>query len=199
MDINKPIIRHIEANIFKYIIVLTFFVAGVVVGVANSFSPISKEAAGDITSVFENLPEVEFDTVQIMKTSFFKNSRCFFLIFVGGLSIWLLPISFSAIFICGFSYGYTVACMTGQMGGIGFAVAFASIATGLLITVPLSVMLCVIAINHSIDKKHKYTSSDRVGYVVCSVALFLANLIVVPADSLLVIEIIRQICASAKL
>lgn len=199
MNIKKPIIRHIEANLFKYIIVLTFFVAGVAVGVANSFSPTSKEAAGDIISVFENLPEAEFDTVQIMKTSFFKNLRCFFLIFIGGFSLWLLPLSFSAIFTYGFSYGYTVACMTGQMGGMGFAISFVSIATGLLITVPLSIMLCVVAVNHSIDKKYKHTHPNGVGYLVCGIVLFLANLIVVPADSLLVLEVVRQICASAKL
>lgn len=199
MDIKKPIIRHIEVNLFKYIIVLIFFVAGVAAGVANSFGATSKEVAGDIISVFENLPEGEFDTVQIMKTSFFKNLRYFFLIFIGGFSFWLLPFSFSAIFTCGFSYGYTVSCMTGQLGGVGFAVSFVSIATGLLITMPLSIMLCVIAANHSIDKKYKRGSSYGVGYVVCGIVLFLINLIVVPADSLLVLEVIRQICASARL
>ena len=197
MNLKRLIIRHIETNLFRYIIVLGFFVAGVVVGVANSFGTATETT--DIVSSFENLSEAEFDSVMIMKTSFFKNLRYFLLIFIGGFSFWLLPFSFSALFTCGFSYGYTVACMTAQMGGPGFAIAFASIAMGLIVTVPLCTMLCVFAVNRNVDKKRNRQGQNTAGYFVCGIVLLLVNLIVVPADSFVVPEIIRQICASVKL
>lgn len=198
MNIKKTIIGHIESNLFKYIIVLAFFVAGVIMGVVNSFAT-ANETATEILSVFENLPKAEIDGVMIMKTSFFKNLRYFLLIFIGGFSFWLLPFSFSVLFTCGFSYGYTVSCMTGQLGGAGFAIAFASIATSLLITVPLCTMMCVITINRNLNKRRNRADSEFTGYVICGVVLFVINLAVVPVDGLAIPELIRQICASVKL
>lgn len=194
-SLREPIVRHIENHFFKYIIVLVLFVAGVVMGAVNSFG----NASDDVVSIFENLNQAEFDTVAVMKTSFLKNLRYFLLIFIGGFSFWLLPFSASSLFVYGFSYGYTVASLTFQMGWAGFAVAFVSIMAGLLITVPLCTVMCVVAINRNINKKIKHKSPDVAGYIICGLVLFAVNLVVVPADALLIPEIIKQICASVKL
>ena len=198
-DIKRHAVRHIENNILKYIIVLMFFVAGVAVGIVSALGTTYQTASTDMFSLFENLPDAEFDTVQIMTTSFLKNVRYFFLIIIGGFSPWLLPFSFLALFTCGFSYGYTVTCMTVQLGGAGFAMSFVSVLSGFLLTIPLCLVVSVLAINRNVGKKHNRTGGNVAGYVVCGLVLFLINLVVVPADALLVPEIIKQICASVKL
>lgn len=196
--IKHIVVRHIENNLFKYIVALTCFAVGVVVGVINSFGT-ETAAMEEIRSVFESLPEAEFDTTEILKTSFFKNLRYLLLVFIGGFSAWLLPVSFFSVFTYGFSYGYTVACMTTQMSGAGFAMSFVSVLPGLVLTVPLCAVMCVLAINRNANRKHNRSGKDVVGYVVCCGILFVLNLIVVPVDALLMPEIIRQICASLKL
>ena len=195
--IKRLFVRHVESNLVKYIIATMVFFVGVVLGV---LAAMGGEHTRTVTEEVKNLcaavPDAGFDSTEILKTSFIKNLRIFFLVFVGGFSVWLLPISFAVLFIIGFSQGFTVCCMTSGFGVAGFGMAFSSVFPSLALIVPVTVVMSVMAVNQAVKRKYKHIDGgDNLAYVLCFLILFLVTTPVILADAFAVPEIIRQICA----
>lgn len=195
--IKRLFVRHVENNLVKYIIATMFFCVGVVLGV---LAAMGGEHTRTVTEEVKNLcaavPDTGFNSTEILKTSFLKNLRNISLVFVGGFSVWLMPLSFAVLFITGFSQGFTVCCMTSGFGVSGFGMAFSSVFPSLVLTVPVTVVMSVMAVNQAVKRKYKHIDGgDNLAYVLCFLILFLVTTPVILADAFAVPEIIRQICA----
>lgn len=200
--INRVFKRHVENNLLKYVIAVLVFATGVVLGVFSAMgcpAETAEAVTNDIQSVCTDMPSADLDTMKILKTSLVKNLRNFLIIFSGGFSVWLVPVPFAVLLTSGFSYGFTIGCMTVAFGADGFAMAFSSVIFNLLLTVPAYIILTVLAVNHSLKRSRgRAESGDFAGYVICFAALFVLIIPAMLADAFIVPEIIRQICTNMQ-
>lgn len=195
--IKRLLVRHVENNLVKYIIATIVFCVGVVLGVLAAMGgEHTQTLTEEVKKLCAAMPDAEVNSAEILKTSFLKNLRNVFIIFVGGFSVWLMPLSFVALFTSGFSQGFTVCCMTTGFGVSGFGMAFSSVVPSLLLTVPVTVVMSVLAVNQAVKRRYKHTDrGDNLAYLLCFVVLFLVITPVILADAFAVPEIIQQICA----
>ena len=196
-ELKRLLSRHMEENAFKYFCVLCIFALGILLGFLcshNVYEEMSEGLAGEIEEIINGFSEGIFDKYQILKTSFMKNLRFFILISLCGFSLWLIPVSLVAIVSFGFSIGFTVSYMSANFAGIGLAVSLLSLAFTFLISIPLYIILSVVAINHSRTKKHGRGECGFGAYVLVVLFLFLVSMISVVADAFAVPFFIGLIC-----
>ncbi len=195
-QIKQMFTKHIEENILKYIIVLSIFAVGIITGFFFSQSvpeSLSEDLTQEIGALIEEFSDGAFDKSQILMTSFLKNLRFFLFILVGGLSAFLLPLAFGALFSYGFSIGFTISYMSLCFGGQGLVITMISVIFAFLINIPIYVALAVVAVNNCRNKKYK--DSNYAAYILIFVFLFLISLFSVAADVLIIPVLIRLICS----
>lgn len=195
--IKRLLVIHVENNIVKYIIATIVFCIGVVLGVLAAIGgEHTQTVTEEVKKLCTAMPDAGVNATEILKTSFLKNLRNVSLVFIGGFSVWLMPLSYVVLFTSGFSQGFTVCCMTSGFGVSGFGMAFSSVFPSLLLTVPVTVIMSVLAVNQAVKRRYKHTDKgDNLAYVLCFLVLFLVTIPVILADAFAVPEIIRQICA----
>lgn len=196
-ELKRLLTRHIEENVFKYFFALCMFAAGILFGVlfsGNVTTELSDTLTGEINAVLDGVAQGTFDKIRILKTSFLKNLRFFLLIFMSGFSLWLLPLSFGTLVIFGFSVGFTVTYMATNFGGMGLAVTLVSVMFAFLINIPVYVILSVVALNNSSNKKHSRADGGLGTYALIFTFLFLISLLSVGADAFVVPFLISIIC-----
>ena len=198
-ELKRLFKRHIEENLIKYVMILSLLAVGFLLGFVFSkriSAELSEGLSHDIGGLMEDFSEGNFDKLKILKTSFLKNLRITLFIFLGGLSVWLLPISFVTLLSYGFSLGFTMGYLAMNFGGRGLGIAISSIIFVLLINIPLYIILGVVAINNSKYKKRGRSSDGNFGvYAVIFGFIFLISLISVVTDAFLVPMIIGLICS----
>lgn len=197
-ELKRLLKRHIEENLIKYILVLSLFAAGILLGFifSKSIPPdLSEGLTQEIGGLMDGFSEGDFNKIEILKTSFLKTLRITLLIFLGGLSGWLLPLSFATLLSYGFSLGFTVGYLSLTFGGKGLGVAIASMIFVFLINIPVYMVLGVVAFNNSRYKKRGRSSEGNFGvYAVIFGFLFLLSMISVVTDAFVIPVIISLIC-----
>lgn len=197
-ELKRLFKRHIEENLIKYIMILALIAGGILLGFifSKNISPsLSENLSNDIGLLMDGFSEGTFDRVEILKTSFLKNLRISLLIFVGGLSVWLLPISFAMLMSHGFSLGFTIGYLALNFGGKGLAISVVSMIFVLLINIPSYIFLGVIALNNSRYKKRGRSSEGNFGiYAFIFGSVFLISTVSVLADGFLIPNLISLIC-----
>ena len=197
-ELKRLLKRHIEENLIKYIMILVLIAGGIFLGFifSKNISPeLSAILSNDIGLLMDGFSEGTFNRTKILTTSFLKNLRISILIFVGGLSVWLLPLSFATIMSYGFSLGFTIGYLALHFSGRGLAVAIVSMIFVLLINIPGYIFLGVVALNNSRYKKRGRSSEGNLGvYIFIFGSIFLIFMISVLADGFLVPKLISLIC-----
>lgn len=197
-ELKRLLKRHIEENLIKYILILSLFAAGILFGFifSKSIPPdLSEGLTQEIGGLMDGFSEGDFNKIEILKTSFLKTLRITLLIFLGGLSGWLLPLSFATLLSYGFSLGFTVGYLSLTFGGKGLGVAIASMIFVFLINIPVYMVLGVVAFNNSRYKKRGRSSEGNFGvYAVIFGFLFLLSMISVVTDAFVIPVIISLIC-----
>ncbi len=197
-ELKRLLKRHIEENLLKYMALLFLFAVGVIGGFVFS-QHISVETSegvqSEVGTFLDGFSEGVFNRGEIAKTSFLKTLRISLLIFLGGLSVWLLPVSFAALFSYGFSLGFTIGYLSANFGGRGLGVALVSVFFAFLINIPVYVILAVVAFNNSGVKRRGRISEGNFGlYTVIFLFLFSISVIPVLADTFLTPWLIGLIC-----
>lgn len=197
-ELKRLLKRHIEENLIKYILILTLVTAGILFGFIfsrNLSRDISQNISQSIGNLVNDFPKGFFNKIEILKTSFLKSLRISLLIFLGGLSAWMLPISFSALLSYGFSLGFTAGYLSSNFGGKGLGIVIVSIFFAFLINIPTYTVMGVVAFNNSKYKKYSRSSEGSFGvYAFIFGFVFLLSMVSVLADAFLVPEIITLIC-----
>lgn len=194
--LKKLLIKHIEENLYKYIFLLIVFGAGVFAGLMFSRSipeNLSSQLSEDILSNIEIVSKGEFDKAQIMKISFLKNIRMFFIIFLCGFTLWLFPINCLMLSSYGFSMGFTIGFMSSCVGGIGLAIFIISMLFTFVLIVPIYIIISVISLNNSLNIKNSRHNSGR--YFIIILLFFSVSLTSIFFDTLIVPNIIQLICS----
>ncbi len=197
-ELKRLLKRHIEENLFKYILILALFAMGILAGFvfsANLSYEVSESVNGEVGGFIDGFSEGVFNKGEIFRTSFLKTLRITLLIFAGGLSVWLLPISFATLFSYGFSLGFTLGYLSSNFGAKGLGVGVVSVFLVFLINIPSYIILSVVAINNSRYKRKGRNSESNFGlYSIIFTVLFFFSLIPVVADTFCVPWIIGLIC-----
>lgn len=197
-ELKKLLKRHIEENLFKYIILLFLFVAGVIGGFVfsqNVSAETSEAVQSEVGTFMDGFSEGVFNRGEIAKTSFLKALRITLLIFLSGLSVWLIPLSLVTLFFYGVSLGFTIGYLSANFGGQGLGVALVSVFFVFLINIPVYMILGVVAFNNSGIKRRGRSSKGNFGlYMVIFLILFLISVIPVIADTFLIPWLIGLIC-----
>lgn len=197
-ELRRLFKRHIEENVFKYIVMLFLILAGVLAGFVfseNISVEISDVLRGEVGGFIDGFSEGQFNRMEIVKTALSKTLRISILIFVGGLSFWLLPLLFTSLFSYGFSLGFTLGYLSLNFGMKGFGVALASVIFVFLINIPTYIIMGVVSFNNSGYKKRSRCSESGLGlYCMVFMVLFLISSISSLMDAFFVPWIIGLIC-----
>lgn len=194
--IRRMFARHIEENLVKYILMISVFATGILLGflfsqsISEDLSEVIRQEIGTLITGFSN---GDFDKLQILQTSFIKNLRIILFIFIGGFSAFLLPLAFSSLLSYGFSIGFTISYLSIGFGGQGLAIAVVSIILAFIINIPTYISLSVVAFNNCRNKK--YRDGNFAAYILVFVFLSLISLISVVADAFVIPIIITLICS----
>lgn len=198
-QIKKLLSRHIEENLIKYITVLILFAVGIILGFffsQNISVDLSKNLDAELSVLVEGFTDGEFDKLQIVQTSFLKNLRNFAIIFLGGLTVWLIPLPGILFLSYGFSVGFTMGYLSVGFGGQGMGITVISLMPTFFINIPIYCMLSVIALNNSITKRSCRAGDGGCGsYVFVFLFMFLLSLVSVAADAFLIPNLITLICS----
>lgn len=198
-ELKRLFKRHIEENLIKYILVLSVFAAGILLGFVfskNISIELSENLKQEIGIAMDEFSEGTFDKSEILQNSFMKDFRISLLIFIGGMSLWLLPLTFVSLLAYGFSLGFTVGYLSLNFGGIGLGVSIVSMVFVFLVNIPVYVTLGVVAFNNSKSKRHSRNGDGNFGaYAVVFGFLFLISLVSVIADAFIVPSVISVICS----
>ena len=197
-ELKKLLKRHVEENSFKYMFLLFLFVVGVIGGFVfsrNVSGETSEVLQSDVGTFIDKFSEGVFNRGEIAKTSFLKTLRITLLIFLSGLSVWLIPVSLITLFFYGVSLGFTMGYLSVNFGGQGLGVALVSVFLVFLINIPIYILLGVVAFNNSGIKRRGRSSEGNFGlYTAVFVISFLISVIPVIADTFLIPWLIGLIC-----
>lgn len=198
-ELKRLFKRHIEENLLKYILILSLFATGILLGFVfskNVSISVSESLKQEIGVIIDGFSEGSFNKIEILKTSFLKNLRIFLLIFIGGFSVWILPVSFAAFLSYGFSLGFTIGYFSLNFGGKGLAITVVSVMFVFLVNVPVYITLGVVAFNNSKYRRHSRNGDGNLAaFTVIFGLMFIISLMSVAADAFVIPGIISIICS----
>ena len=120
--IGDIIINHIKNNAKDYLILLTLFVLGIVLGVffINHSSDTQKnEIISYINSFINSLKENKMiDYLGLLKDSLIKNISLAILLWFIGSTVTLIPLIYGIVIFRGFCLGYTISSVVAIYGGV---------------------------------------------------------------------------------
>lgn len=194
--LKRLLIRHIEENTIKYIVILLLFALGIAMGMFFSQTVsdnLSQSLFEELSGMVEGCSAGETDTMQILTASFMKNFRVIGAIFISGLAMWMLPVGSVMLMSYGFSLGFTMGYMSFCFGGQGVGITAISLMPSFLVNIPVYIILWVIAVNNSINRRHHH--GDNGAYMIIFLLAFVVSNISVVADALFIPNIISLICS----
>lgn len=141
---------HLKQHSSIYLFVTILFLMGIVFGaiVVNSLSFSQKEDLFYYLSQFfgQVADQQSASGRELFFQSLFHNAKLVFFIFILGISIIGVPIILVILFIKGVVIGFTVGFLVYKLSWEGFLLSFVSVLPQNLITVPVLIMMSVMAI-----------------------------------------------------
>lgn len=160
--IGSIILEHIKNNAKEYLILLTFFILGVVIGVffINHTSEIQKQEITSYINTFINsLKEnKKIDYIGLLKDSLIKNILLALLLWFIGSTVTLIPIIYGIVAYRGFCLGYTISSAIAIFGaGKGLLFSLSTLLFQNLFFIPalLAIALSGIRLYKSIVKNRR--------------------------------------------
>lgn len=196
-ELKRLLSEHFKNNPGKYVFLLILLVVGIVGGMifsGNVPPDLATSLKSEVAVLMEGIEDGNINEYEIMKSSFLKNLRFFLLIFTGGLSVWLTPLICSVIISYGFSLGFTLSYLSSNFGSYGVIVALSSVLISFLITVPVYMILSVVAFNNSFGGISRRKRGFGIYFLIFGL-LFVFSFVAVIIDSFVVPGIITSLCS----
>ncbi len=202
--INDIVKVHIENNIKWYAIVTIIFVIGIIIGtiVVNNIDVKQEELVSDyLNNAVNNLKNIEeIDYVSLLKKSISSNLWLAIIIYIAGCTVIGIPIVYGTILYKGFSFGFTMACLSATFGsGEGIIIGLSSLFLQNIVIIPT-----IIAISVSGIKLYKSIMKNRIKEnikmeilrhsafsAMCMVCMVLASFVETYISSNLLIKIVK--------
>ncbi len=206
-SIIKTIVKeHISSNLKEYIIVLTIFLIGIIVGIIfinNSTQVQQIEITNYLQTFIKDLNEnKDINKMSLLKESIIENIVLAVSLWFIGSTVIGIPIVYGIIAFRGFSLGYTIASAVATLGpGKGTMFILASILLQNIILIPSILALAVsgIKLYQSIikDRRRENIKLQIVRHTIFSfiilIIMMLASFIEVYASTNILIQIAKFI------
>lgn len=193
-QLKRALVVHIEENIIKYILFLSLFFAGILIGIilsGNLSAEMTDLLKEEITVLIDGLASGKADSTQILLTAFLKNARLFILVFICGFFIWLIPLTLFSMFLEGVSSGFAAGYLCAAFGGTGMWIAIVSLLPTLLFGIPLYIFMSVVSMNNSLNRSNRGSVKK---YVVLFLIVYIISHISVVVDGVLIPSVIMLGC-----
>lgn len=155
-NIKEIIYKHVMNNSVKYFFLILCYVVGITAGAifVNSLpGEESDELMSVISSFCTGISDGEFRAGETFYQSMLNNLRTAVLLYICGMSIYLVPLVYLHMTAKGFVVGFTIGFMTIFFGGKGFLFVFVSILPQNIILLPVIMALSVLSHNHAAGKR----------------------------------------------
>lgn len=160
MNINKGFNVKFNENKIYYILVITFFCVGVILG-TYTVKYMNPVANGDLSNYFttflKSLESQQINNKELLLNVLKNNILLIGLIIVVSLTAYGTAVILLGNLVKGFTLGYTFSFLVGTFGGKGMWIAVGSLLPQNLIYIPCFIALSVVTMEFSAEKmKAKY-------------------------------------------
>ncbi len=163
-NVNSLIFSHVRSNKIKYIFILVLLFTGIFSGaISASYTYINYKGQNILSSVTSDELYNNGKSVLLFLNIFLINIRTFFIIWLSGRVIWLIPLNFFEMLSKGFGFGYTISYLFLSGGWKGVSIVFRTMMVQSIVLIPLLVIFSVIQFNLVIEryKIHKSSSAYK--------------------------------------
>lgn len=151
MNLRDLIYRHIKENWYLYIIVLIFFLGGVIFG-SIGVKVLNQDQTSELTNYlnhfFEKIPQLEGQ--RVIYQSIMDNLNIIIIIFILGMTVIGFPLVLFLIFTRGFILGFTIGFLVQEKAWKGIFLTIISVLPQNLFFIPALIGSGVIALAFSI-------------------------------------------------
>ena len=153
MSMKARIKQHLKDNRAQYLLIILFFVAGVVIGaykVGSLDSTVRSHLSGLINGYLQSGVQGRLVGNEIIWKAFITQSKIILLIWFLGLTVIGLPLILGVVFVRGLSLGFTIAFLAHEQNAAGIWIAMVSVLPQNLVYIPLLLAWSVVALNFSV-------------------------------------------------
>lgn len=153
MTFKNRIKQHISENRLQYLLIITIFVVGIILGnlkVTALEGGVREHLSGMIDNYLRGGMDGSLNGQSIFLSAFFTQAKIIVGIWFLGLTVIGLPLILVAVFLRGFSLGFTIGFLFQEKAGAGIILSILSILPQNLVYVPFLLIWAVIAVNFSI-------------------------------------------------
>lgn len=152
-NIKEKLFEIFYENRIKLIGISVLFMAGVIAGAALETGINSYEGFECIDDFIYSYNARGISVTEVFLRSLLSYGRVFFLIWLSGRTLWLIPLNFIEICSRGLSMGYTVAYMVEWGGAGGFALSFLMLFFQNVIFIPMLIVYSAYRLNCSLSSR----------------------------------------------
>lgn len=177
MKIQNFFVQHVKNNVFKYIMSVVFFSAGVFIGI-TALTKLELEQGRGLVEYFSS-SDKNVDFINIFKKSTFSNLKWVAAYFVMSLSVYASWLSLMFVGVKGFFAGFTSAFLITNYAEKGITYVLLAITPSSLLVIPVYAFLSATCINFATayKKEGKRGSVSRFSPVPALVAIFFVMMV----------------------
>lgn len=177
---NREFVRHIKNNLVLYIFALIVICIGIAIGSLYSAGldeTQSSELGLYISDFTQHYRDKDIDFVGIFKSSLQVSFWYVAVCFVASLSIYTVWLVYVALGIRGFSLGFTVGFMVGEIGVKGFFLVLAVVLPSCVITLPVYLLMSVVCVKcavtrHRVRENYRENKRELKVFIVLMILIF---------------------------
>lgn len=177
---NREVVRHIKNNLVLYIFAVVVMCIGIAIGSLYSVGideAQASELGGYISDFFEHYKDKDIEFVKIFKNAF-SNSFWYVLVcFVASLTVYTVFVVYLALGIRGFSLGFTVGFIVGEIGVKGFFLVLAVVLPSCVVALPLYLFMSVVCVKcavarHRVRENYRENKRELKVFIVLMLLIF---------------------------
>ncbi|NBI06615.1 stage II sporulation protein M [Senegalia massiliensis] len=153
-NFKNEFIKHFKKNIFVYLSIIITIMIGISAGVIT-IKIMSESQTSDLYSFLNNFFEIieneEVQNTMLLKDSIMNNLKTTIIIWVMGIIVIGLPITFTIILLRGFTIGFTIGFMIDNFGFKGFLLSFLTLIPPNIFIIPGLIIVSSLSTIYSIN------------------------------------------------
>lgn len=153
-NLKEKLSENFYENRIKLIGISALFMVGVIAGAVIETGTNTSEGFECVDDFIYSYNMRGISVTEVFLRSLLSYGRIFFLIWISGRALWLIPLNFIEVGSRGLSMGYTVAYLVEWGGAGGFALGFLMLFFQNIIFIPMLVIYSSYRLNCSLSSRH---------------------------------------------
>ena len=206
LRMGKIASEYITKNKWQYFVACMSLILGVFIGSGIAFM-MNGEKADGVSAYVQNFISAynlqSVNKVDVFKFSVYNNIKVVLLMWVSGLWLWFIPVSFVQLGVKGYRLGFSMAAFVRVLGGRGILFSAVSALPQVFLLVPALIIYAVINVNFALCfqrmRRQKSSASSKtelylknlfslIGIIIVSIICSLADAYVMPV-------LLKPVCA----